>query len=405
LHLQLNSLTIMDKKVLILRILSIALGVAIIGGAYFIAQSMANRERPVKIKDDFVKTKEVDVMAAINTEIPSALEIQGALVAFDKIDIFAEVSGTLLETARPFKVGSYFPKGSLLIKVDEREAKLNLLAQKSTLLNSITQLMPDLKIDYPESFQNWKNYLDQFDAEKPLAAFPEAVTDQEKYFIASRNLYTQYYNIQSLEERLDKYKLFAPFGGVITQSSINSGALVRAGQKLGELMNSNTYELEVTVPLSDLKYIKPGYKVSLYSDDIEGSWSGKIKRINDQVESNTQTVKVFISVSGKGLREGMYMRGEIEGSFIQNAILLPRELLIDQNKVYHVQDTILTTMLVDVVKITEGGAIVRGIPDGTPLLKTLFPGAFDGLKVKIKKSSSAAKGKDKIDNEAVGSLQ
>ncbi|MEN0005141.1 MAG: HlyD family efflux transporter periplasmic adaptor subunit [Bacteroidota bacterium] len=380
----------MDKNVTTFRIIGAILGIVILAGAYFIAMGMVNRERPIKVKEDFDNTRQVEVMPAKNTDIPSNLEVQGALVAFDKIDIFAEVSGTLLNTKRTFKVGSYFPKGSTLIKVDQTEAKLNLLSQKSTLLNAITQLMPDLKIDYPQSFQNWKNYLDQFDVEQPLRPFPEAVSDQEKYFIASRNLYTQYYSIQSIEERLSKYELKAPFGGVITQSSIHPGALVRVGQKLGELMNTGNYELEVTVPLADLKYIKTGNTVNLYSDDIDGKWSGKIKRINDQVETNTQTVKLFVSVSGKNLREGMYMRGEIAGSSIQDALLLPKDLLVNQNSLYVVNDTLLNAIPVDVVKITESGAIVRGVEDGTLLLKNLFPGAYDGMRVSVNEQVSIA---------------
>lgn len=386
-------------------ILSVIAGIIILFLAFSLARFFGQQKEPPKRKEDLAKKREVEVMKALNSTIPTTLEVQGELVAFNKIDIFAEVSGTLENTSRPFKVGSYFPKGSLLIKVDQSEAKLNLLAQKSTLLNSITQLMPDLKIDYPESFSNWKQYLDQYDVEKPLPDFPKPVNEQEKYFIASRNLFTQFYNIKSLEERLDKYAIYAPFGGVITQTSINPGALVRSGQKLGELMNTGSYELEVTVPLADLKYLQPGYKVKLYSEDIAGTWDGKVKRVNDQVESTSQAVKVFIDVSGKELREGMYMRGEIEGSSIENAMRIDRELLINQNSVYQVRDSVLELLPVQVVKITEGGAIIRGIKDGTPLLKALVPGAFEGMKVKATTNAAASSQSENLNQEAVGSLK
>jgi membrane fusion protein (multidrug efflux system) len=56
--------------------------------------------------------------------------------------------------------------------------------------------MPDLKIDYPESFAQWQEYLDRFELEQPIAAFPTPINKQEKYFIASRNLYNQYYSIK-----------------------------------------------------------------------------------------------------------------------------------------------------------------------------------------------------------------
>lgn len=372
---------------LLLRRLGIVLGIAILAGAYSMYNYLGNQSSPPKRKQVKPSQKTVEVMQAINSEVASTLSVQGELIAYDKIDIFAEVSGTLSDTERPFKVGSYFPKGSVLIKVDDTEARLNLLSQKSSLVNSITQMMPDLKIDYPESYQNWKKYLDEFDVESAIKAFPEAVNDQEKYFIATRNLLSPYYNIKSQEERLSKYIIEAPFSGVITQTSINPGALVRNGQKLGELMNRGYYELEVTVPLSDLAYIKTGNPVTLESEDIQGSWTGRIKRINDQVDAGTQTVKVFIGISGKDLREGMYMQGDVAAKSIPDAMELPRKLLVNQNSLYFVEDTLLRLRQVDVVKITEESVIVKGVENGAPLLAEPVTGAFDGMPVQVKKAN------------------
>lgn len=368
---------------LLLRRLGIIAAVLIVGGAIFGAKYLSDQKAPPKRKETVAKDKLVQTMPVNNEDIPTELEVQGELVAFDKIDIFSEVSGALIETSRPFKVGSYFQKGNVVLRVNDDEARLSLLSQKSSLLNSITQVMPDLKIDYPESFKQWKHYLDQFDPEKPIKVFPSALNDQEKFFIASRNLHTQYYNIKSAEERLSKYTVYAPFSGVVTQASINTGAVVRAGQKLGELMNTSNYELEATVPLSDLKYIKTSNAVKLYSDDIEGTWTGRVKRINDQVDPGTQTVKVFIDVNGKGLKEGMYLKGGITASMVEQAMKIPRRLLVNQNFVYTVRDSLLELTEVDVVKFLEDAAIIRGLKKGTQLLKEPVPGAFDGMKVRV----------------------
>lgn len=392
-------LPVMDRQLLFRR-LGIVLGLVLLVVAYLVATRLTE-EKPAPPRKEEARSKPaVQTFSATVEEVATSLDVQGELVAFDKIDIFSEVTGALVSTSRPFKVGTYFPKGSVLIKVDNSEARLALLAQKSSLLNAITQLMPDLKVDYPESFAHWEQYLDNFDPEAAIKPLPEAVNDQEKYFIASRNLYTQYYNIKSQEERLGKYELLAPFGGVLTATSINPGAVVRAGQKLGELMNTGNYELQVTVPLSDLKYIQVGNTVNLYSDDLEGEWTGRVKRINNQVDAGTQTVKVFISASGSNLREGMYLRGDIAASSIENAVRIPRELLIDQRAVYVVRDSTLELEPVEVVKITADAAIVRGLPEGTRLLKELLPNIFDGMKV----SPAAYQSTGQSSLNAVGSL-
>lgn len=366
------------------RQLSIVVALVLLFGGAFLYQFMANQRKPPKRKAlSQAYVRPVPVMKVQNEKVTSDLVVQGRLVAFDKIDVFTEVSGRLIETAKPFKVGSYFTKGSTLLKIDDKEAKLALLSQKSNLLNAIAQILPDLKIDYPESFPQWNAYVKSFDLEKPIQALPEPLTEQEQLFIISKNLTGQYYNIQSQEERLSKYVVYAPFSGVITASSINPGALVRSGQKMGELMNKNNYELEATVRLADLKFVQVGNTAQFYSTDLEGAWTGRVKRISDQIDPNTQTVFVYISVSGPNLREGMYLRGDLKGKTVSDAIEIPRSLIVNQNSVFIIeQDSILQLQPIEVLSMSEEKAIVRGLEDGQMIMMEMFSGAYNGLKVK-----------------------
>ena len=365
------------------RRISIILGLFVLAGAFFLSQRMAEKKVPPKKKETPVALeREVQVQAVRNEDIISKVEVQGSLEAFNKVDIFAEVTGTLSRNTRPLKVGSYFKKGAILLDVDRAEARLNILSQKSSLLNAITTLMPDLKIDYPRSFEQWKTYLDEYDVESPLAPFPKPLNEQEKYFIASKNLLSQYYAIKSAETRLEKYTVYAPFSGVITQSSINPGSLVRAGQKMGELMGTGVYEMKVTLNLENLQYIKPGSKVYLFSDAISDTWTGQVKRISDQIDPNTQSVIVYIGVPGKNLREGMYLRGHLNSQKIASALQIPLDLLINQQQVYIVSDNALKLATIEVLKTNAEHVIIRGLDDGTLLLNEKIIGAYEGLKVK-----------------------
>ncbi len=366
------------------RKVSIVLGALILGGSiFFLAPKLSKKEAPPR--KEVVETpvaREVKVMIVKNSDVSSKLAIQGSLEAFNKVDIFAEVTGTLSNQNRTVKVGNYFKKGEVLLNIDREEAQLNILSQKSNVLNAVTQLMPDLKIDYPESFQQWKTYLDNFEVDSPIKAFPKALNDQEKYFIASKNLLSQYYTIKSAENRLQKYTVFAPFSGVITQSSIQPGSLVRAGQKMGELMGTGAYEMKATLNLEDLKFIKTGSKVSLYSDAVEGTWAGTVKRVSDQIDPNTQSVIAYIGVSGKGLREGMYLRGDLNSRTIKSAMELPIDLLVNQNQVYTVIDGKLALQTVEIINTNADYAVVKGLTDDTLILKEKIIGAYEGLTVK-----------------------
>ena len=372
------------KKSVLINVLKAVAGIVIVFLGYLAMMWLFNQkeEAPRKAVEKRVRT--VETRRINNGELATTLDIQGRLQAYNKIELFSEVGGTVEESGRPLKEGTYFPKGEVIVRIDDEEARLNLQAQKATLMNAVAQIMPDLKIDYPKSFARWETYLDQFNVDEPLPALPEAEDQAEKLFVAGRNLYTQYYSIKSLEERLSKYVITAPFSGVLTEVMIDQGALVRSGQALGELMATGYYELVATVPLSDLQYLQTGGKVKLYSEDIDGEWEGTIRRISDQIETGSQTVEVYVGVTGKELREGMYMRGDASARTLDNVVEIDRTLLIDEKEVYVVRDdSLLTLQPVTVRKANRTTAIVSGLPDGTQLLTSTVPGAFDGMLVRI----------------------
>lgn len=363
-------------------IISTLIGSAIIALGFFGMRYLGSQKQELPKKPEVVIRKKVSTKAIEKQAITTTLEIQGRLQAFNKIALFSEVGGVLSASSRPFKVGTYFPKGAPLLTIDDTETRLSLQAQKASLMNAIAMMMPDLKIDYPESFPHWEAYLSSFSLDADIPPLPEARNQAEKLFVAGRNLYTQYYNIKSVEERLSRFKIVAPFSGVLTQANIDVGAVVRTGQQVGELMATGAYELVATVPLSQLSYLKTGSKVKLSSEDIEGSWPGTIQRISDQIDPNSQTVEVYISVNGNELKDGMYLRGEAQAKTIENAIELDRNLLVNQNAVYILEsDSVLRLQAVEVLKFNRETVVVSGLEDGTRLVTNTIAGAFDGMLV------------------------
>ena len=366
----------------IVRKLSIVGALVLLFGAAVLTQVLMRQKTPPPRKAVAAEPlRKVKVVAVRNGPVATSLRVQGQLSAYEKIDLFTEVTGVLEATAKPFKVGSYFKQGETLLRINDEENRLSLLSQKSSLLNAIAQILPDLKIDYPESFASWKSYLDTFEVNRIIAPLPEAQNEREKLFIAGKNLHTQYYNIRSAENRLEKYRIRAPFSGVLTAASIHPGSLVRAGQSMGTLMNAGVYELEATVALSDLQYLRVGAVVELFSDDLQKRWRGKVARVSDQIDPNTQTVLTFVRVTGSELREGMYLKGTVQNREVENVYEIPREWLVNQNAVYVLRDSSLYQQEVDIVYEGDQAVIVRGLPDGTRILGEKVLNAFDGMKV------------------------
>lgn len=357
------------------------ISLAIIAGALIGAGIMEKLKKPQARNTMSASVKTVSTIKVHNTEVQSTIPVTGKLVAEDRVEVFAEVNGTLKTQSKAFKEGNNFSKGEVLLQIDDTEFRMNILSQKSTLLNSFTQLLPDIKIDYPESFDKWNAYLKDFTIEGALLALPEISNEKEKYFLASRNIFGQYYSIKSLEETLSKYTLRAPFNGVVVESTIDPGTNVRVGQKLGEFISPSSYELEVAVSLKDIDLLKTGDVVELTSPDVAGKWNGKIKRVSKKIDDATQTVRVFVAVSANGLKEGMYLSGEIESDLIEDAMEIERKLLIDGEAVFLVDDGALRLTDVEVMKYGTGTVTVKGLPEGADLLATSLIGAYNGMPV------------------------
>ena len=371
--------------------ISIALGILLVIASVFIVKTMiANNKKPERKAKKIVKTVFVDLVE--NKDIPITIKANGNLVAKNKIEIFSEVQGVLHTTTKEFKAGNTYKKGEVILKINNEEHYANLQAQKSKLYNTITSIMPDIRLDYPVEYEKWQAYLVSFDFDKTAPGLPEVNSEKEKFFISGRNIYTTYYNVKNMEVRLSKYTIRAPYNGILTEALVNPGSLVRQGQRLGEFINPSIYELEVAVNADYIDLLQLGNKVQLYNLENTKSWFGKIIRINGKVDQSSQTVKAFIQVNGKGIREGMYLEARLVAKSENNAYELPRKLLVNNKSVYVIEnDTLLRLITVDPVYFNDQTVVIKGLPNGRMTLSKPVPGAYDGMAVKIHKEANSGK--------------
>ena len=362
--------------------INIILGIAIIALAFWVVKIMGLfNTRPERAPRKIVKTVFIDTVA--NGDVPIVIRANGNLVAKNRIEIFSEVQGVLQPTAKEFRPGNRYAKGEVILKMNYEEHYANLQAQKSNLYNSIASIMPDIRLDYPEEFSKWQQYLESFDFDKSTPPLPPTNSDQEKFFISGRNIFTIYYNVKNLEVRLSKYTIRAPFSGILTAASVNPGSLVRQGQKLGEYIDPSVFEMEVAINAQYMDLLQVGNQVEVANLDNSKSWKGKIVRVNGRVDPTTQTVKAYIQLNGNELKEGMYLEAHLEAKSENNAYEIPRQLLVNNESVYVLKDSILELKRIDPVYFTESTVVIKGLEDGTHMVSRAVPGAYPGMVVKV----------------------
>ena len=364
------------------KIIFTVLGILLIVASFFLSKVIIDSKKTFKPKSEkVVKTVFTEVVE--NGTVPIVVSANGNLTAKQRVELYAEVQGVFKRGSKLFKEGQAFRQGEIVINIDANEYAASVQSAKSNLFNQLTAVMPDLRLDYPNIYSKWQDYLTNFDMSKSTPALPELNTEKEKFFISGRGILTSYYNVKNLEQRLSKYRIAAPFSGVLTEALVTEGTLVRSGQKLGEFINPEIYELEVSISKRYTDLLKLGESVELTNLDDNTKYKGKVARINGSIDQATQTVKAYIEVDNKNLREGMYLEANLDARKEENAIEVDRSLLLEGNRIFVVRDSVLDIIDVNPVYFSDKRVVLKDVPNGVTIMSKPLSGAYTGMAVKI----------------------
>ncbi|CAN0170664.1 unnamed protein product, partial [Chrysoparadoxa australica] len=241
----------MNKKSLLIA----GIVVLILVGSSFLMAFLSSLKEPPKIKKAITVKKYVQTKKVAYNDILTHVIAYGRVETAQSLDLVSEVSGRMYAGKVRLKVGQNFKAGDLLFYIDDKEPSLTLKSQKSNFLRDIAGILPDLKIDYAESYDIWQNYFSQLEIDKDLPPLPDSKTEKEKTFLATKGIYSTYYIIKSAEERLKKHWYYAPFDGSITEIVMETGAFINSGTRIGRIMRKGFHELKVAVETKDIPWI------------------------------------------------------------------------------------------------------------------------------------------------------
>ncbi len=360
-------------------------GIVIILFSYFLMNYLSgfgkSSEKPQE-KQIFRYVKAEKVKYA---DLSGKITTAGRVYSKSEVALSSEVSGKIIEGNIPFKKGQNFRKGDLLLKIYDKEAGLSLKANKSSFLNALAGLLPDLKIDFKDNYKNWYSFFEQIDIEKDLPKMPEIKSTKEKVFLASRNILSSYYNIKSAESTFKKHFIYAPFTGSITFVNVEVGGFAGRGTRLGNLINTLELELEVPLKLENAKWVKKGDKVEVKNETGTEKWIGRVIRKSSSLTEN-QSINIFVQIlnnQNTPLYKGQYLKAYFNTVEISNVMEIPRNAIFNSDEVFLVKENLLKKETIDVVKLNETTAFIRGLEENDFIVTEPLVNATENTKVKI----------------------
>ena len=364
------------------QVIIVGIGLTILFGSFILSGALSSMKEPPEVKTPeeikkYVKTEKVKY-----TSIPTEVMAFGRVKTAESLDLIAEVSGRMSANTISLKEGQRFNRGALLYKIDDREARLNLQSQKSNFLKELVAILPDIKIDFSDNYEAWSKYFSEIDINKPLPELPAYKNDKEKTFLATKNIFSSFYTIKSAEVNLNKYSFYAPFGGVISQVDLQSGSYVNPGNKIGTILRSDKLEMKVDVSVSDIDWVELGSQAQVVTESGR-VWEGKVARIGEFVNQNTQSIDVFIAINSdkdRKIYDGEYLRSIIPGREVESGMLMPRSAIFDGNKVFVLQDSLLKVHEIDIHKLNSESVVFSGLKEGSELLVEQLINAHNNMK-------------------------
>jgi len=350
------------------RILSFLRPLAILAGAVFIAFLMLRSKPEVTSRQVALPLPIVDAHAVTLRREPVTVVAYGNVTARRKLDLTAQVGGRVLEQAQSFEPGEIVDAGELLLRIDPTDYELA-LAEARQSLTSARLSLADAK-----------------------ALRQAARVDEAEATVAAAEA-----RIARAERDLANTEIRAPYRAVIDEQLVEEGQFISVGTRLGRILGADRAEVRLAIPPQDIGFIDgaQGGAVRLFSTGAteDGEWSGTVARVEARLDADTRVYPVVVEVDdplsrerhGQPLRFGQFVRAEVEGGSVGNAVILPQAALHGDDDVFLLEDGRLVRRSVEVGRISDGGAlIVGGLAAGERVVTTRLDLMFEGMEVALR---------------------
>lgn len=232
------------------------------------------------------------------------LDVTGTIDANESVTLRSEVPG--LVTGIYFKEGSNVSKGTLLVKVNDRDIQ-------AQLREALT-----------------KERLSATNENRAKQLLQKGAISQEEYDTSLADLQSLRAQSQLIRAQLAKTSIRAPFSGKIGLRTISVGEYLTPSTSIANLSSINPVKINFSIPEKYAGQIKIGAEVSFTTDASNKKYKGKLFAIEPGINQQTRTLQIKAlapNASGE-LLPGSFAKVKLALETINNAILIPTEAVI-----------------------------------------------------------------------------
>ncbi len=199
------------------------------------------------------------------------------------------------------------------------------------------------------------------------------------------------YAYEAALAQLDKLKIVSPVAGrIVKLTEIVDGDRVDPGTEIATVMSYRTIQADLNITNQDFPLIKVGQEARITNFALANvEFRGAVTMIYPVADATTGAFSVEITVDNgdEELRPGMFIQTEIVVDRHDDAVVVPRELLLTRNNeivVFIVEDQKAVARVVEVgIETKELAEILDGLEPEDALIVEGFETLRDGTPVSV----------------------
>lgn len=420
------------------RLIRVLIVLFIAGGLAFAL--FAAREKPEK-KEVVLTPPGVRVILVQPKTQTMTVEAFGTVVPRKKVNIAAEVPGRIDYIHPLFREGGLIKKGDVLIRIDQRSFTLDKQAaqvrvnQARADIKQLTQEIVNLKSDVDLAQMNQNLSLKELErmrtlSENQFASITSLDKAEQQHLAAKIQLQSATNRLaltptlmvqkkaglamaQTDHEKtaliLEKSEIKAGFSGFVLTKQVEMGEYVNPGQILGAIYQGGALDVDVRIPLEQLKWIQSFFKnnempealveMANFQGENAPVWKAKVVRIKANIDEKTRTLPMTLEIYNSpdsqvntllDLKPGTFVKCRIMGETHENIFVLPRHLLKSGDTLFvAVKDDLgkdhLEIRQIQVLRKFEDDVYIsHGLSQGESIVSSPLPGAIDGMALTVK---------------------
>lgn len=348
---------------------------------------------------------------AESRQIPSVIQATGSLIAEESSDVAPKVAGKVVNVSA--NVGQFVTQGSIIAKIDDKDARLRLAEAKANVTQAIASvrqaearlglapngsfnasIIPEVRAasaNYDQtlaelkqaeanekryrelvetgdkSMMEYETYLTTRDTARARAnnakqnleaAINSAKQNNQAIKSAEANVEAARTQVGTAEQAVADTIVRAPFSGFISNRPVAVGEYVSSASIIATILRTNPIKVQIQVAESDIPYIGIGRNVSVQVDAYKDrSFGGTVTAINPSVDPNSRSaiVEAQIENNNNTLRSGMFATAKITRDGGSSGVFVPKEAVLNDQ----------STQSYRVFVIQEGVAKLRTVQLGT----------------------------------------